>query len=245
MKAIQYLIVFFLSFFSLVAIAENTLATTTESTYSTKASPTTSNEAPKASEVRTVALPGTVALTFDDGPSPIYTPEILAILKKYDIKATFFMVGTNAKKYPEVVKAVLADGHAINSHSLTHPMLTKLNEAELEKEVVTPSTIIYDIIRVKPVCLRYPYGASNQHVRDVIRTAGMTPVSMGFNSFDYNRPGVEKIANWVIKNAHSGQVILLHDGYDKREQTVAALPKIIEGIKKKGLGFSQICVNNP
>lgn len=185
---------------------------------------------------------GTVALTFDDGPNPIYTKQILAILKKYHIKATFFMVGVNAKKYPEVVKMVLADGHAINNHSLTHPMLTKLSEAELHKEVVMPSDIIEKIIGKRPVCLRYPFGASNSHVREVIRNAGMTPTAMGFNSFDYDRPGTDKIVSWVLKNAHSGMVVLMHDGYDKREQTVAALPQIIEGLQKKGLGFSQICM---
>jgi peptidoglycan/xylan/chitin deacetylase (PgdA/CDA1 family) len=193
--------------------------------------------------VRTIAAKGTVALTFDDGPTEVYTPQILAILKKYNIKATFFMVGMNAKNHPDMVKRVLADGHAINNHSLTHPMLTKLNNAQLYKEVHEPQVIIYNIIGKKPLCLRYPYGASNQHVRDVIRAQGMVPVPMGFNSFDYERPGTEKIVSWVLKNAHSGQVILLHDGFNKREQTVAALPQIIEGIQKKGLGFSQICAS--
>lgn len=186
-------------------------------------------------------LPGTVALTFDDGPSPIYTPQILAILKKYDIKATFFVVGSNAKKYPEMIKAIHAAGHPINSHSMTHPMLTRLSNSALQYEIITPNKIIEEIINEKPLCLRYPFGVSNEHVRNSIRTAGMTPVPMGFNSFDYERPGTEKIISWVLKNVHSQQVILLHDGYDRREQTVAALPTIIEGIKKKGLGFSTIC----
>jgi len=193
--------------------------------------------------VRTHALPGTVALTFDDGPADIYTVQILNVLKKYNIKATFFMVGANAKSHPDLVKMVLADGHAINNHSMTHPMLTKLNDAQLHKEVEMPSIVIYNIIGKKPVCLRYPFGASNEHVREVIREAGMVPLPMGFNSFDYDRPGVDKIVNWVLKNAHSGQVFLFHDGYAKREQTVAALPRIIEGLKAKGFGFSQICVN--
>lgn len=191
--------------------------------------------------IRTVGLPGTVALTFDDGPNPIYTPQVLAILKKYHIKATFFMVGMNAKKYPELVKQVLAEGHAINNHSLTHPNLTHLNATELNKEVETPQVIISNIIGKKPLCLRYPYGASNAHVREVIREHGMVPVPMGFNSFDYDRPGTDKIVSWVLKNIYSKQVVLLHDGFAKREQTVAALPRIIEGIKAKGLGFSQIC----
>jgi len=194
--------------------------------------------------VRTKPLKGTVALTFDDGPSPIYTPQILAILKKYNIKATFFMVGVNAQKYPEMVRLVLADGHAINNHTLTHPMLTKLNDKQLYKEITAPQTIIYKIIGEKPVCLRYPFGMSNQHVRDAIRAEGIVPVPMGFNSFDYDRPGAQKIVSWVLKSAYSGQVILMHDGYDKRQQTVEALPAIIEGIKKKGLGFSQICMQS-
>ncbi|HSW70762.1 MAG TPA: polysaccharide deacetylase family protein [Gammaproteobacteria bacterium] len=193
--------------------------------------------------VHKTAQKGTVALTFDDGPTVKYTPQILAILKKYHIKATFFMVGMNAEAHPEIVKMVLADGHAINSHSMTHPMLTKLNEKQLDREVGGPQVVIYNIIAKRPVCLRYPFGASNEHVRTVIREYGMVPVPMGWNSFDYERPGVDKIVSWVLENAHSGQVFLFHDGFDKREQTVAALPRIIEGIQKKGLGFSQICVN--
>lgn len=194
-----------------------------------------------AESIRTEPLPGTVALTFDDGPSPKYTPQILAILKQYHIQATFFMVGTAAKKYPELVKQVQAAGHNINSHSNTHPMLTKISNAQLQKEIALPSQYIDEAIGQKPKCLRYPFGASNEHVRASIRAHGMVPVPMGFNSFDYNRPGTQKIIDWVLKNAHSKQVILMHDGYDKREQTVEALPKIIEGIQKKHLGFSTIC----
>src|SRR3990167_1969681 len=116
---------------------------------------------------------GTVALTFDDGPSEIYTPQILAILKKYNIKATFFMVGSNAKSHPDMVKRVLAEGHAINSHTQTHPMLTHLNDKQLKWEVTEPTIIIYHITGKKIACLRYPFGASNEHVRAVIREAGL------------------------------------------------------------------------
>ena len=131
------------------------------------------------SKVSNTPAKGTVALTFDDGPTVEFTPQILAILKKYNIKATFFMVGESAKAHPEIVKMVMADGHAIANHSMTHPMLTKLDNAKLEWEVNEPSVVINDIVGVKPVCLRYPFGASNSHVRDVIRANGMlpTPVS--------------------------------------------------------------------
>src|SRR5687768_7615327 len=77
--------------------------------------------------VRKTPLAGTIALTFDDGPSPIYTPQILAILKKYNIKATFFVVGANANLYPDMIRKIHADGHVIASHSQTHPMLTKIS----------------------------------------------------------------------------------------------------------------------
>jgi peptidoglycan/xylan/chitin deacetylase (PgdA/CDA1 family) len=193
------------------------------------------------STIQKKASPGTVALTFDDGPTTKYTPQILAILKKYHIKATFFMVGMNAKAHPEMVKLVATEGHAINSHSMTHPFLTKLSDSRLEAEIVEPQHIIGQIIGKQPVCLRYPYGVSNEHVRALIRSHNIVPIPMGWNSFDYNRPGVDKIVDWVLKNAHSGQVFLFHDGFDRREQTVAALPRIIEGLQKKGFGFSQIC----
>lgn len=193
------------------------------------------------STVNKLPQPGTVALTFDDGPNPVYTRQILAVLKKYNIKATFFMMGANARKYPDVVREIYAQGHTIASHTMTHPMLTKIPEKQLAYEVKTPSQIINSIIGIQPKCLRYPFGDSNTHVREEIRANGMVPVPMGFNSFDYERPGTDKIVSWVLKNIYSRQVILMHDGYAKREETVEALPQIIEGIKKKGLGFSTIC----
>ena len=192
-------------------------------------------------DVRKTALPGTVALTFDDGPNPTFTPQILAILKKYNIKATFFVVGANAQQYPDLIKMIHEQGHVVASHSQTHPMLTKLSGAKLEYEIAEPSRIVEKIIGIKPKCLRYPFGASNQTVRDVIRQNGMTPTPMGFNSFDYDRPGTQKIVSQVLDHVYAKEVILMHDGFAKREETVEALPQIIEGIQKKGLGFSTVC----
>lgn len=192
-------------------------------------------------QVRSKPLPGTMTLTFDDGPNPTFTPQILAILKKYHVKATFFVVGMSAKKYPELIKQILAEGHAIGNHSLTHPMLTKLSDQALYKEVVTTQNIVENITGKKPVCLRPPYGMSNSHVREFIRSQSIVPVPMGWNSFDYERPGVDKIISWVLKNSYKGQVMLMHDGFAARQQTVAALPAIIEGIQKRGIGFSAIC----
>lgn len=193
------------------------------------------------SKVINIPPKGTVALTFDDGPNPIYTPQILAILKKYNIKATFFMVGMSAQANSQIVKMVSADGHVIANHSLTHPNLTLLNDTDLRHEVVTTSDIIQKIIGKRPTCLRYPFNASNKRVDDIIRQSGMLPMNTGINSLDYKQPGVEKIVSHVLQNVHSGQIITMHDGFDRRQQTVDALPRIIEGIKQKGLSFSLIC----
>lgn len=193
------------------------------------------------SDVRWKAKQGTVALTFDDGPNPTYTPQILAILKKYHVKATFFVMGWAAKKYPKLMRAIVADGHAVASHSWSHPMLTRISQKQLYKEVVKPKESIKAAIGKYPVCLRPPFGMGNKRVAAFIREHGMIMVPMGFNSFDYKRPGYKKIASQVINNARSGQVFLLHDGPKFREQTVQALPLIINGIRAKGLGFSAIC----
>src|SRR3990167_4345866 len=191
-------------------------------------------------QVEWQAKPGTVALTFDDGPSPIYTPKILKILKENDVHATFFVMGWAAKKYPELIKQMIAEGNAVASHTDSHPKLTQISEKKLQHEIIYPKEVIKSIIGKPPVCLRPPFGIGNKRVESVIRTHGMIMVPMGFNSFDYERPGVAKLTQWVIKNSHSGMVILLHDGYKSRQQTVDALPEIIKGIRAKGLGFSVI-----
>ena len=191
--------------------------------------------------IRTTPLKGTVTLTFDDGPNPLYTPQILAILKKNHIHANFFMVGANAEHYPELVRQVQKEGHNIGNHSMTHPMLTRLSEKQLHYEVVHSEAILEGILHQHPTCLRPPFGMSNTRVHNYILAQNITPVPMGWNSFDYTKPGVQKIINQVLHNAHNGQVFLLHDGYADRAQTVAALQPIIDGIRAKGLGFSTIC----
>lgn len=195
-------------------------------------------------QVRWQPLPGTVALTFDDGPSPSETPEVLAILKRNNIKATFFVMGWLAKKYPNLIKQMVAEGHAVALHTNSHPKLTTLSNKQLYPEVDEPKKVVADIIGKQPVCLRPPFGLTNSRVNAYIRSRELIPVPMGFNSFDYERRGVDKLREWVVKNAVKGRVFLLHDGYKNREQTVKALPGMIAGIRQKGLGFSAICYPN-
>ncbi len=101
--------------------------------------------------------------------------------------------------------------------------------------------MIYKITGIKPALFRFPYGSANKRVRNYVISKGMKPVFWGYTPDDYRRPGADIIADRVIEHAASGQIILLHDGPSRRQQTIEALPKIIEGIQKKGLGFSVLC----
>ena len=187
--------------------------------------------------------PGTVALTFDDGPNPNSTPKILEILRKYHVHATFFIIGKYAKKYPNLVKEIAKDGNVVASHSMTHPSFIGLSQDKLQYEVVTSKALLQRLTGVPVKCIRPPFNGSNDKIDEYINEQGMAVAPPGLNSFDYEQPGAERIAQCIVYYVRSGYIISLHDGpmEQNRNQMVKALPKIIEGIKKKGLGFSTIC----
>lgn len=190
--------------------------------------------------VRTKPLPGTVTLTFDDGPSPVYTPQVLAILKRYNIHAVFFVMAGLAKAHPAVVKQIIASGNTVQSHTIWHPKLTKLSASQLQREIAGSKQIIQSILGHPPVCLRPPYFLTNKNVSHVITANGMTQV-MGYMTEDYKPMGVQPLIHHVLSVVRPGMVLVFHDGDKGRAQTVAALPAIIEGIQHKGIGFSTIC----
>ncbi len=193
-----------------------------------------------AVSVQTKPQTGTVTLTFDDGPSPIYTPQVLSILKKYHIHAVFFVMAGLAKQYPDVLKQIVDSGNVVASHTIWHPMLTKLSEDKLQYEVKHSKEIILAILGKPPLCLRPPFFATNKNVANVIKENGMIQI-MGYMTDDYKSMGVQPLINHVLTNVRPGMILVFHDGSTGRAQTVAALPAIIEGIQKKGLGFSMIC----
>lgn len=188
--------------------------------------------------------PNTVTLTFDDGPDPKYTEEVLAVLDKYHVKATFFVLGGNAKAYPKLIKEMIAHGHNVENHSMTHPKLSHLTAAQINQQIAGTNQIIKDLTGRSPVCLRPPYGMHNKLVDQIAHQNGLQVINWDWNSFDYERRGSEAIFKEVTTHAKSGFVILMHDG-GPRQQTVDALPKIIEYYRSKGIGFSQICYTSP
>jgi peptidoglycan-N-acetylglucosamine deacetylase len=167
-------------------------------------------------------------LTFDDGPDPVWTPQVLAVLARYDAHATFFELGAMQAAHPGLREQVLAAGNTIGSHSITHPELT----------VVSPAKRRHEIFDGPPSnCFRPPYGATNAKVRADIRAAGMVQVLWDVDPRDWARPGTQAIVQNILTHAHNHNIILMHDGGGDRSQTVAALDTVLSLLKAQGYSF--------
>lgn len=166
--------------------------------------------------------------SFDDGPDPVWTPKVLAVLQKHGAHATFFELGTMQNAYPGLREQILAGGNTVGSHSISHPQLTAITAAKRHHE-------IFDGPQSK--CFRPPYGASNPKVRADIKAAGMTQVLWDVDPRDWARPGTNAIVNNILHHARRRNIILLHDGGGDRSQTVAALDKALLTLKAQGYSF--------
>ena len=178
-----------------------------------------------------------VVLTFDDGPDAEYTSKVLDILAQYGAKATFFEVGQNVRKHPELTKRIHESGHSVQNHTWTHADLRKLGAAAFRQQVMSTDLAIRAQIGSTPACLRPPYGGVNPTVRQRAKALGKDLVVWTVDSRDWTKPGTTAIVQRVLKNVHSGSVILMHDGGGNRAQTVAALPTILKTLKAQGYGF--------
>jgi peptidoglycan/xylan/chitin deacetylase (PgdA/CDA1 family) len=178
-------------------------------------------------------------LTFDDGPAPD-TPVILSILRKYQVRATFFMLGTWVQQFPAIARAVVADGHAIGDHTWNHPNLTQLSPSQVREQITGTRTIIQRVTGVSTTLVRPPYGAYTHQVLNAIASLNCSTVLWNSDPRDWSRPGVSSIITYVLNNAQNGSIILLHDGGGDRSQTIAALPTIIEQLQARGFTFVTI-----
>jgi peptidoglycan/xylan/chitin deacetylase (PgdA/CDA1 family) len=175
-----------------------------------------------------------VALTFDDGPNPYYTPQILDILQKYNVKATFFCIGRLVATYPSLVKQEYNAGHIIGNHSWSHPDMALLSPAYIQFQLVHTSDVIQKAIGVRPTYFRPPYGIMSVPVLTEAYHLGLTTVIWNDEARDWQRPGVSVIIQRILGLARNGAIILMHDGGGDRSQTVAALPYIIKGLRLSG-----------
>ena len=182
--------------------------------------------------------PKVIALTVDDGPSPVYTPQILRLLDKYQIQATFSMVGKNVRYYPEVAREVAAAGHTIINHTWDHANLTKLSPARQQSEITRATAAIETAAGTQPTMFRAPYGAWSKATLAYCAAAGLTPLDWSVDPRDWARPGVKEIVKTIMKTTRTGSIILEHDGGGDRSQTVAALQQVIPRLLGEGYRFT-------
>jgi peptidoglycan/xylan/chitin deacetylase (PgdA/CDA1 family) len=181
--------------------------------------------------------PKVIALTIDDGPSPVYTPQILRLLAKYRVTAAFSMIGENARYYPGVARDVADAGHMIVNHTWDHANLTSLSRSQVRAEIAKASDAIEAAAGARPTMFRAPYGAWSAAALDYCASMGLTPLDWSVDPRDWSRPGVSAIVRNILHTTRTGSIILEHDGGGNRSQTVAALKIVIPRLLDEGYRF--------
>jgi len=186
--------------------------------------------------------PKHVLLTFDDGPTPGVTDKILDILKEEDIKATFFVIGKKAEKSPDLIKRIVAEGHAIGNHTYSHASIDSISNEETLNELGKTSETVFDITGDYITDFRPPHGRFTNDKVQLIQNAGYDLIMWTVNADDFWHDGKGirpplSIANRVKNRVTRGDIILMHDN---SRQIVEALPFIIKNLKKRGFYFVTI-----
>ncbi|MGW5469251.1 bifunctional polysaccharide deacetylase/glycosyltransferase family 2 protein [Streptomyces chartreusis] len=196
----------------------------------------------------TVSVPDkTIALTFDDGPNPTWTPQVLAILKKYDIPATFFVVGSMVSRYPSIVADMVDAGNEVGIHTFTHVDLSYQSDARVNREMQQTQLALAGAAGITTTLFRAPYSSETDAIDNYswpvykkLGEDGYTSVFVDTDSDDWKRPGVSKIVKWATPDDGEGASVLFHDAGGERSQTIEALPKYIEKMRAKGYTFTTI-----
>ncbi|MEE1782911.1 polysaccharide deacetylase family protein [Streptomyces sp. SP17BM10] len=178
-----------------------------------------------------------VNITIDDGPDPVWTPKVLDVLKRHGVKATFCMIGPQAKAHPDLVKQVIAAGHRLCDHTVDHDTsMDKKPVAYQEKEILDAKKMIEDAAGGGAQVLYYraPGGAFTPDSRRIAATNGMRPLGWNIDSKDFDKPGTAAIVNTVKKEIGNGPTLLFHDGGGDRQQTVEALDQVLTWLKAQG-----------
>ncbi len=185
----------------------------------------------------TTACGKKIALTFDDGPHPHKTAEILDILDKYGVKATFFIIGENAEHYPEIVAEEAARGHELANHSYSHAKLSTLTEGEIRAEIERADTAIKNAAGVTPGLFRPPEGAYSENIVKIAVEFGKNTILWTVDTMDWAKAPASAIVENVKKSVTSGSIILFHDYTIKNTHTAEALEVIIPYLQAQGYEF--------
>ena len=179
-----------------------------------------------------------VFLTFDDGPVRGNTARVLNVLANRGVRATFFVVGKQARWYPRLVKREYTEGHSVQNHTYTHPDLTTLSNTGIRRELRRTNRTVIAAGVPRPYRFRPPYGASNPRVKRVGASLGLTQTLWSVDPRDWADPSPSVICRRVVGNASPGSIVLLHDGTGAN--TDEALPCIIKGLRAKGYTFGKL-----
>lgn len=176
-----------------------------------------------------------VALTFDDGPDPTFTPQVLAQLSQHQAVATFFVLGTQAARFPNIVRAAAAQGDEICGHGWTHLNFRGRRAATVRQSVERTTALLRSL--GVPACpfFRFPYFASDATARAAVAGLGYRLVGADVDTRDYQRPPVERMVERVLAPIRPGDIVLFHDGGGDRRRTVEALGLILDGLAARGL----------
>lgn len=179
---------------------------------------------------------GAIGLTFDDGPHPKLTPRLMEILKKENVQATFFMLGEQVEKFPEIAKAVADGGFEIGNHTYDHKDLTKMSADEIRKEIERTQALIENATGKKPRLFRPPYGSVNARVAQIANELGLDIVLWSIDPRDWEAgKSQERILSKIMAEAAPGAIVCIHDIH---QRTVDSVPAVIAALKEKGLGFA-------
>jgi len=176
-----------------------------------------------------------IALTFDDGPHPVHTPKLLNTLKSHNVKATFYVTGQNASRYPSIIRRIVNEGHEIGNHTYTHPNLTKLSDAAVRSQLDKSVSAIVSAAGVKPRTFRPPYGALTSRQRSWINSQyGYPIIFWSVDPKDWKDRNSSLVTSRLLNGTKKGGILLLHDIH---ATSVQAVPQTINGLLSKGYKF--------
>lgn len=184
-----------------------------------------------------------VALTFDDGPNEPYTSRLLDLLAKHQVQATFFVVGNNVRKYPQVVKQAAGAGHIIGNHSLSHRFRNYFTSLDFASEITANQQVITETIGQTPALFRPPWLFRTPWILSKLNRQYLQSVSGLFvNNWEIFQPSAERIANTAFKRTEPGTILIFHDGYNAkgapRSATIKAVDLLISRLKAEGYQFT-------
>ncbi|MFK4544747.1 cellulose synthase/poly-beta-1,6-N-acetylglucosamine synthase-like glycosyltransferase/peptidoglycan/xylan/chitin deacetylase (PgdA/CDA1 family) [Streptomyces tendae] len=199
-------------------------------------------------QATTVSVPDkTIVLTFDDGPDPTWTPQVLEILEKYDVPGTFFLVGSMVSRHPGIVRDMVEQGNEVGVHTFTHVDLSYQSQARVTREIEQTQLALAGAAGITTTLFRAPYSSQTDAidnyswpVYESLGEDGYTSVFIDTDSDDWKRPGVSKIVEWATPEDGEGASVLFHDAGGERSQTIEALPKYIEKMQAKGYTFTTV-----